>query len=425
MGHAGAFTALEEPDATAKITALANAGVIMVDHPSEIGNVLKSQLRGTTFNHQDSASRIGSSVLLNGQQRRHMSTIAKTRTRRSFLLCSKPQKPDQRRSLYLSGDKAMAIIRETGQATLNTGPPSSPGSQSLLGIGIDRSARMPCIIASPSTGSDALISLKRFPFDFVRGPNEMPIEQIAAHLNLNTPSLITSLRQTIRSLSSIFYRNEAYLLITHVAAEIEASSSCSSLTITSANLHFDDAAFRIAGRHAELHALGNNTAAAADQDGLEIEAENSGIVYIRLPGDACEKTKTKTGHIGTIVNGAGLAMNTVDALALLGGRAANFLDTGGKATTETVKRSFALVLRDPRVRAVFVNIFGGLTLGDMIARGVIMALKEVGTAVPVVVRIRGTNEKEGQELIANSGLPVYAFDSFDEAAAKVIELSKR
>lgn len=302
----------------------------------------------------------------------------------------------------------MAIIRETGQATLDTG--SLPlGSQRLLGIGIDRSARMPCIIASPSAGSDVLTNLRRFPFDFVRGTNEMPIEQIAVHLNLNTPTLIASLRQTIRNLSSIFYGNEAYLLTTHLA---EISSS---LAITSASLNFDDAAFRIAGRHADLHALRNT----ADQGPSETEAETSGIVYIRLPGDE------DTGHIGTVVNGAGLAMNTVDALALLGGRTANFLDTGGKATSETVKRSFELVLRDPRVRVVFVNIFGGLTLGDMIARGVIMALREVGTAVPVVVRIRGTNEKEGQELIANSGLPVYAFDSFEEAAAKAIELSKR
>src|SRR4051812_29584441 len=108
-------------------------------------------------------------------------------------------------------------------------------------------------------------------------------------------------------------------------------------------------------------------------------------------------------------------MNTVDALARLGGRAANFLDTGGKATSETVKKSFEVILRDPRVRVVFVNIFGGLTLGDMIARGIILAFKELSLRVPVVVRIRGTNEREGQQLIAESGLPLFAFDSFDEA----------
>jgi len=118
-------------------------------------------------------------------------------------------------------------------------------------------------------------------------------------------------------------------------------------------------------------------------------------------------------------------MNTVDALADLGGRAANFLDTGGKATSETVKRSFELILQDPRVKAIFVNIFGGLTLGDMIARGVILAFKELSIPLPVVVRIRGTNEKEGQKLIAESGLDLWAFDDFEEAANKAIELAKK
>ncbi|KAJ8125330.1 hypothetical protein O1611_g8307 [Lasiodiplodia mahajangana] len=116
-------------------------------------------------------------------------------------------------------------------------------------------------------------------------------------------------------------------------------------------------------------------------------------------------------------------MNTVDALAHAGGRAANFLDTGGKATSETVKKSFEIILKDPRVKCILVNIFGGLTLGDMIARGIILAFRDLNMNVPVVVRIRGTNEKEGQQIIAQSGLPLFAFDDFDEAAKKAIELA--
>ncbi|RAL63888.1 hypothetical protein DID88_003531 [Monilinia fructigena] len=150
------------------------------------------------------------------------------------------------------------------------------------------------------------------------------------------------------------------------------------------------------------------------QHPIEIEAEKHGIVYIRLPGK---------GNIGTLVNGAGLAMNTVDALAEAGGHAANFLDTGGKATTETVKRSFEAILGDRRVKVVFVNIFGGLTLGDMIAEGILLAFRECKVEVPVVVRIRGTNEREGQRIIAESGLPLYVYDDFDEAVAKVIDLA--
>ncbi len=99
------------------------------------------------------------------------------------------------------------------------------------------------------------------------------------------------------------------------------------------------------------------------------------------------------------VNGAGLAMNTVDALADHGGRCANFLDTGGKATSETVKSSFRIILKDNRVKTVFVNIFGGLTLCDMIANGVILAYKDLGIKVPVVVRLRGSNEELGQKMV--------------------------
>ena len=134
-------------------------------------------------------------------------------------------------------------------------------------------------------------------------------------------------------------------------------------------------------------------------------------------------------------------MNTVDAITDLEGKCANFLDTGGKATSETVKNSFRIILEDPRVKTIFVNIFGGLTLCDMIADGIILAYKDLGIKVPVVVRLRGTNEKLGQRMvsepelqamkhtessqIADSGLPLHAFDDFDAAAKKVIELARQ
>ena len=99
------------------------------------------------------------------------------------------------------------------------------------------------------------------------------------------------------------------------------------------------------------------------------------------------------------VNGAGLAMNTTDAINDHRGRCANFLDTGGKATSETVKTSFQLILKDPRVKTIFVNIFGGLTLCDMIAEGILLAYRDLGIKLPVVVRLRGTNEKIGQKMV--------------------------
>ena len=134
-------------------------------------------------------------------------------------------------------------------------------------------------------------------------------------------------------------------------------------------------------------------------------------------------------------------MNTVDAIADLGGKCANFLDTGGKATSETVKTSFKILLKDSRVKTIFVNIFGGLTLCNMIADGIVLAYKDLGIKVPVVVRLRGTNEEIGQKMvskpelqnwnhteapqIAESGLSLHAFDDFDEAAKKAIELARQ
>lgn len=152
-------------------------------------------------------------------------------------------------------------------------------------------------------------------------------------------------------------------------------------------------------------------------DRRELAAEEHGIVYVSLGN--------KTHDVGTLVNGAGLAMNVVDALAARGVKATNFMDTGGLATSATVAAGFGLLLSDSRVKVIFVNIFGGLTLGDMIAEGIIMAFKEKDVKVPVVVRIRGTNEEEGQKLIEESGLPLFAYDDFEEAVAKVKELLRQ
>ncbi|KAK1757536.1 succinyl-CoA synthetase-like protein [Echria macrotheca] len=398
MGHAGAFTALDEPDAKAKITALVNAGVTMVHHPSDIGEVLREKLQGGSSSRQGILSGLGF-----GSQRRQMSTVS-----RRHRTSAQRAVPQQKRHLYLSTAQSVGLLIETDRTIRSGSPAATANSQYLVGVGIDRSSRMPCIIAGHPLDVLSEGHLKRFPFDFQRGPVDIPAEQIASHLGLrNQQTAIDSLSRIIKSLVTIFYEKEAFLLISHL---METDKS---LTVVSARFGFDDAAFRIAGRHQQLHEMRD----AAAEDPSELEAEQSGIVYLKLAGD--------DATVGTLVNGAGLAMNTVDALARLGGRAANFLDTGGKATSETVKKSFEVILRDERVRVVFVNIFGGLTLGDMIARGIILAFEELSLTVPVVVRIRGTNEREGQQLIARSGLPLFAFDSFDEAAAKAIELSRR
>jgi succinyl-CoA synthetase alpha subunit len=133
----------------------------------------------------------------------------------------------------------------------------------------------------------------------------------------------------------------------------------------------------------------------------DLEAEAAGIVYVPL-GDPASSERNL---VGTSTHSA------------------NFLDTGGKATASTIKTSFKLILSDPRVSVVFVNIFGGLTLCDMIAEGIILAFKEVGVEKPVVVRLRGTNEEEGRKVLEQANLPIHAFDDFEEAVRKVGELA--
>lgn len=223
-------------------------------------------------------------------------------------------------------------------------------------------------------------------------------------------SVSQHLAPALHSIASFMLLHEALSITLHLSP----SSSSSNPILHTPLLHLDDAAFKSANRQKSLFALRPSPSATTSA------AEEAGIVYVTLdPTD-------RTARIGTIVNGAGLAMNTVDALALRNAKCANFLDTGGKATADTVKRSFALVLSDPRVQVVFVNIFGGLTDCGMIADGIILAFKELDTrGVPVVVRLRGTNEEEGQRRIAESGLPLEAFDGFDEAARRVVELAGR
>lgn len=146
-----------------------------------------------------------------------------------------------------------------------------------------------------------------------------------------------------------------------------------------------------------------------EEDPAEIEASKFDLAYIQLDG-----------NIGCLVNGAGLAMATMDTIKLFGGEPANFLDVGGGATTEKVTEAFKIMLRNPNCKAILVNIFGGIMRCDTIATGVISAAHEVQLKVPLVVRMKGTNEDIGKQLLAESGLPIISADSMAEAAQKVV-----
>ncbi|MDD3530400.1 MAG: ADP-forming succinate--CoA ligase subunit beta [Gallionellaceae bacterium] len=148
-------------------------------------------------------------------------------------------------------------------------------------------------------------------------------------------------------------------------------------------------------------------------DAKEAEAHSHNVNYIAL-----------NGNIGCMVNGAGLAMATMDLIKLSGGQPANFLDVGGGATAQSVAQAFQIILADPNVKAVLINIFGGIVRCDLIAEGIIQAVREVGVKVPVVVRLEGTNAEQGRELLANSGLAIIAADDLNEAARRAVEEAK-
>ena len=158
-------------------------------------------------------------------------------------------------------------------------------------------------------------------------------------------------------------------------------------------------------RHPDIVALRD----LDEEDAAEIEASKFDLAYISL-----------SGNIGCLVNGAGLAMATMDTIKLFGGEPANFLDVGGGATAEKVTEAFKIMLKNPEVKGILVNIFGGIMKCDTIAEGIITACKAVNLSVPLVVRMKGTNEDLGKKMLAESGLPIIAADTMAEAATKIV-----
>ena len=173
-----------------------------------------------------------------------------------------------------------------------------------------------------------------------------------------------------------------------------------------AKINFDDNALF---RHRDIAGLRDRD----EEDPLELEASDAGISFVKLDG-----------NIGCLVNGAGLAMATMDIIKHHGGEPANFLDVGGGATTEQVTKAFKMILSDENVKAIFVNIFGGIMKCDTIADGIVEAAGEVGISVPLVVRLEGTNVEAGREILSDSGLDIQTGADMKEAASKVVEAAR-
>ena len=178
------------------------------------------------------------------------------------------------------------------------------------------------------------------------------------------------------------------------------------LAALDAKFNFDDNALF---RHADVTAMRD----LLEENAADVEASKYELAYIALEG-----------NIGCLVNGAGLAMATMDIIKLHGGEPANFLDVGGGATKEKVAHAFKIILKDPNVKAILVNIFGGIMKCDIIAEGVIAAAKELSLAVPLVVRLEGTNVEKGKQILAGSGLKITPADGLTDAAKKVVAAAK-
>ncbi|HYD82293.1 MAG TPA: ADP-forming succinate--CoA ligase subunit beta [Paucimonas sp.] len=233
--------------------------------------------------------------------------------------------------------------------------------------------------------------------DPATGLTDADADAIAAKIGVPAAS-IPAARANLQGLYKAYWETDASL------AEINPMilTGDGKVIALDAKFNFDSNALF---RHPEIVAYRD----LDEEDPAEVEASKFDLAYISLDG-----------NIGCLVNGAGLAMATMDTIKLFGGEPANFLDVGGGATTEKVTEAFKLMLKNPGLKAILVNIFGGIMRCDVIAEGVITASKAVSLSVPLVVRMKGTNEDLGKKMLADSGLPIISADTMEEAAQKVV-----
>ena len=278
-----------------------------------------------------------------------------------------------------------------------------------VGMVVDRGTQHVALMASSEGGMDVEEVAANHPekihtifIDPVRGLGDAEAEDVARRIGI-PPAAAAQARGLLQALYRCFDETDASL------AEINPLivTGDGRVVALDAKLTFDDNALF---RHPEIVAMRD----LDEEDPLEIEASEHDLSYISLDGE-----------IGCMVNGAGLAMATMDTIKLFGGEPANFLDVGGGATTEKVTAAFKIMLSNSKVKAILVNIFGGIMKCDTIAEGVVAAAREVHLAVPLVVRMKGTNEDLGKKILKNSGLPIISADNMAEAAQKVVAALKR
>jgi len=299
--------------------------------------------------------------------------------------------------------------------THQTGPEGSPVSCLLveepaqiakeyyIAVIVDSGTRCPVIMASEAGGMEIEEVAATTPEKILRsnvdttiGLQPFQCRNIAYGLNL-PPELIRPAASLIANLYRLFETKDCSL------TEINplAVTSDGQLLALDAKLNFDDDAL---SRHADIQSLRDSD----QEDPLEVQASEFGISYVKLDGD-----------VGCMVNGAGLAMATMDSISMADAMPANFLDVGGGATEEQVAQAFRRLLSDPQVKRILVNVFGGILRCDVAARGIVAAAQETEAKVPIVVRMLGTNADEGKDILNESGLEITMVNDLNEAAVMI------
>ena len=277
-----------------------------------------------------------------------------------------------------------------------------------VGIVTDRGSQRVCVMASSEGGMDIEEVAEHHPEKILKvfvdpgmGLTEADAQTLARGIGVPEAS-VAKAGAEFQKLYKVYWDTDASL------AEINPLILTGSGDIISldAKFNFDTNALF---RHPEIVAYRD----LDEEDPAEIEASKHELAYIQLDG-----------NIGCLVNGAGLAMATMDAIKLFGGEPANFLDVGGSATAERVTEAFKIMLSNKGTKAILVNIFGGIMRCDVIAQGVITACKAVNLSVPLVVRMKGTNEELGKKMLADSGLPIISADTMADAATRVVAAAK-
>ena len=283
-----------------------------------------------------------------------------------------------------------------------------------LSLVVDREQRRIVVMASTEGGMEIETVAEKTPekiltehLDPVTGMTAFQARKLAYGLQIgkgtpNPKETIAEFGKLLTNLARLFEKEDCSLCEINPLVVTKEGK----VVALDAKITFDDNA---AGRHKEWAELMDK----AEEDPVELEAHDAGLSYVSLDGD-----------IGCLVNGAGLAMSTMDIIQHHGGSPANFLDVGGGATKDQVKKAFGMILSSSKVKGIFVNIFGGIMRCDVIAEGVVAATKELGLKVPLVVRLEGTNVELGKKILAESGLAIQAADTMDDGAKKIVAAVK-